>query len=70
MLKPDRDFQIPEETIKVAKAAFPKGNIYLTLRDAFGTIFEDEIFKRVIPITWPTCRKSRMSGHDYRDAIS
>ena len=39
MLKPENDPQIPEETVKVAKAAFPNGNIYLTLRDTLGPIF-------------------------------
>ena len=33
MLKPENDPQIPAETIKVAKAAFPNGNIYMSLRD-------------------------------------
>jgi transposase len=49
MLKPGHDFQIPEETIKVAKAAFSKGNIYMTLRDSLGAIFEDEIFQGLYP---------------------
>ena len=49
MLKPENDCQIPEETVKVAKAAFPNGNIYITLRDTFGPIFEDEIFKDLYP---------------------
>ena len=34
----------PEETARVARAAFPKGNPYLTLRDALGTIFQDDDF--------------------------
>jgi hypothetical protein len=29
---------IPAETIKVANAAFPKGNFYLKLRDEWGTL--------------------------------
>lgn len=33
---------IPEETIRVACAAFPHGNIYLTMRDQLGTLYEDE----------------------------
>ena len=33
MLKPENGYQIPEETVKVAKVAFPNGNIYLALRD-------------------------------------
>jgi len=49
MLKPDLNPKIPAETVKVAKAAFPKGNIYLTLRDALGPIFEDEAFKELYP---------------------
>lgn len=49
MLKLQNDSQIPEETIKVAKAAFPNGNIYLTLRDALGPIFEDQTFQGLYP---------------------
>jgi transposase len=43
-LKPEK-FTIPEETVRVAKAAFPKGNPYLNLRDELGVIFEDEAFE-------------------------
>lgn len=32
---------VPTETDRVAKAAFPKGNPYLTLRDELGPIFSD-----------------------------
>lgn len=35
---------IPAETVRVARAAFPKGNVYLRLRDELGTIFSDEDF--------------------------
>lgn len=35
---------IPEATVKVAKAAFPKGNIYMTMRDELGVFFSDEQF--------------------------
>ena len=35
---------IPEETARVAHLAFPKGNRYLTLRDALGTIYNDQDF--------------------------
>ena len=31
---------VPKETEQVAKAAFPKGNLYLTIRDELGTISE------------------------------
>src|SRR5216117_1587379 len=40
---------VPDETARVAHAAFPKGHPYLTLRDAFGTIFQDEDFATLFP---------------------
>jgi transposase len=49
MLRPDFHPEIPEETIKVAKAAFPNGNMYLRLRDTLGAIFEDETFRDLYP---------------------
>src|SRR5688572_3128488 len=33
---------VPDATIHVARAAFPKGNPYLTLRDQLGVIFQDD----------------------------
>jgi transposase len=41
---------VPEETARVAHAAFPKGHPYLTLRDALGTIFQDEDFAPLFPL--------------------
>ena len=35
---------VPEETARIAHAAFPKGNPYLLLRDTLGTIFQDDSF--------------------------
>jgi len=40
---------VPEDTARVARAAFPKGNPYLTLRDQLGTIFQDEDFAALFP---------------------
>mgnify|MGYP001821138482 CR=1 FL=1 len=37
-LKPELILEVPELTEEVARAAFPKGNPYLTLRDNLGTI--------------------------------
>ena len=42
-LKPCPIQPVPEETARVARAAFPKGNPYLTLRDELGTIYHDEV---------------------------
>lgn len=35
---------VPDETARVARAAFPKGSPYLTLRDALGPMFANEDF--------------------------
>ena len=32
---------IPAETVRVVLAAFPKGNIYMLIRDELGTIYEN-----------------------------
>jgi transposase len=40
---------VPEETARVAKAAFPKGTTYMTMRDELGAIFEDEDFAHLFP---------------------
>src|SRR6266849_2696220 len=40
---------VPEDTARVARAAFPKGQPYLTLRDALGPIFQDEDFAALFP---------------------
>ena len=38
-------FEIPEETIQVAQASFPKGSKYMTLRDKLGPVFKDDDFE-------------------------
>lgn len=43
-LKPEPIASVPAETARVARAAFPRGHRYLTLRDQFGTIFTDARF--------------------------
>ena len=68
MLQPENEYQIPEETVKVAKAAFPNGNIYLTLRDNLGAIFED-VIQRSLSIPWATSGKSRAISPDHYHAI-
>src|SRR4051812_27703811 len=40
---------VPEQTARIARAAFPKGSPYLTLRDTLGTIFEDGHFADLYP---------------------
>lgn len=40
---------VPEVTAKVAKAAFPKGNKYMRLRDELGVFYTDEEFAQLYP---------------------
>ena len=43
-LQPKEITPVPEETVRVARAAFPKGNAWLSLRDELGTIYSDEMW--------------------------
>ena len=36
--------EVPEETARIAHAAFPKGNIYIRIRDRLGVFFTDDQF--------------------------
>ncbi len=40
---------IPEETMRVARAAFPRGNVYIRMRDELGTIYEDHLCAHLFP---------------------
>ena len=37
-------FNIPEETVRVARATFPKGNVYMKMRDELGVVYTDHEF--------------------------
>ena len=43
-LKPEAIPAVPEETTRIARAAFPKGNVYMQMRDELGTIYSDDQF--------------------------
>jgi transposase len=43
-LKPNAIPPIPEMTKSVAQAAFPKGNLYMQMRDELGSLYTDELF--------------------------
>jgi transposase len=34
-------FDVPEQTARVARAVFPKGNVYMTMRDELGVLYTD-----------------------------
>jgi transposase len=48
-LHPHENTHIPEETQRVAHAAFPKGNLYMRMRDELGEIYTDNTFADLFP---------------------
>src|SRR5438270_6112932 len=48
-LPPPTSYSIPEQTRRVARAAFPKGSVCLRLSDELGTIFQDQDFADLFP---------------------
>ncbi len=40
---------IPEETGEVARTAFRKGNVYMQMRDEFGSLYTDDMFADLYP---------------------
>ncbi|PTA66737.1 MULTISPECIES: IS1182 family transposase [Deinococcus] len=45
MLRPTNSLSLPEDTARIAHMAFPQGNLYLSLRDEFGELFDDGAFQ-------------------------
>ncbi|HLJ69453.1 MAG TPA: IS1182 family transposase [Chloroflexota bacterium] len=43
-LQPEPIGPVPDETARVAHASFPKGNVYVQMRDLLGPIYDDESF--------------------------
>ena len=48
-LQPQSSYPIPEETWRIARATFPKGNLYMRMRDELGEVYLDEIFAELFP---------------------
>ncbi len=40
---------IPEETARIAHVAFPRGNVFMQVRETLGTIYSDEAFADLFP---------------------
>ena len=73
-LRPQPLEPVPEDTARVARAAFPKGNPYLTLRDQLGMIFQDEDFAALFPVcsrpSLPPWRLALVTIMQFRDALA
>src|SRR5229473_377826 len=48
-LKPQAFCPVPQETVRVARAAYPKGNLYIQMREVLGSIYTDEDFADLFP---------------------
>lgn len=48
-LEPQISYPIPEDTRRVARAAFPKGNLYMRMRDELGELYRDGTFAELFP---------------------
>jgi transposase len=48
-LRPEPISEIPTETVRVARAAFPQGTVAIRLRDEFSALYTDEDFRRFHP---------------------
>lgn len=48
-LRPSNPAIIPEDTVQVARAAFPYGSVLLRLRDELGPVFDDRRFAALFP---------------------
>lgn len=73
-IKPEPIAPVPSLTQQVAKAAFPKGNPYLTLRDELGTVFEDADFTELFSTTGqpglPPWRLALITIMQFRENLS
>ena len=49
-LHPEPIGEVPAETARVARAAFPKGTVVTRLRDEFSALYEDEDFQKLYPV--------------------
>ncbi len=68
-LDPEIAFSVADETARIAQAAFPKGNLYLKMRDEIGALYEDPEFADLFPPQGATSGSSPASCHNHHCAI-
>jgi transposase len=49
-LRPQAIYVVPEDTARVARAAFPQGNPYLRMHDELGRRYTDQDFAALFPV--------------------
>ena len=68
-MKPREINPVPEETARVARAANPKGNVYMHLREELGSMYEDQMFAALFPRRGQPAEARLSPGVGQRDAI-
>ena len=73
-LKPHSIQSVPEETARVARAAFAHGTPYLAFRDTLGPVFQDEDFATLFPAcgqpALPPWRLALVTMLQFREQLS
>ena len=59
-LHPLEYWSIPEETARVAAAAFPQGNIYLKIYEQLGQLYRDSDFEVLYPDPLDSSKEDRL----------
>ncbi|MGC0416355.1 transposase [Embleya sp. AB8] len=65
---------VPEETVRVARAAFPKGSLAIRVRDRLGVVFSDGRFAGLFPVrgrrAWSPGRLAMVSVLQFAEGLS
>ena len=73
-LKPILIPAVPEMTQTVAQAAFPKGNVYMQMRDELGSIYTDDLFANLYSSEgqpgWSLCRLALVTILQFSENLS
>lgn len=73
-LRPEPLGEIPEDTTRVARAAFPKGNAIMWLRDAYGALYQDtdlaHLFPRRGQPAWSPWRLALITVFQFPEGLS
>lgn len=73
-LHPEPLGDIPEDTVRVARAAFPKGNAIMQLRDACGLLYADSDFAHLFPKrgqpAWSPWRLALITVFQFLESLS
>lgn len=49
-LQPEQAGPVLDETARVARSAFPKGNVYMQMRDVLGAVYDDRSFSPLFAV--------------------